>query len=128
VELIRECNNSSDRDISVALKFAQTKLGPQATMKPEFLEDLEKTMSLLVFPQDDNLDPSLAALLQPSLRRDVADQVNQAILEYQQQRKESGVKKSHVRRVKKICLKLSSLALMAMMPIDMMLLRTATSQ
>ncbi|KAI1420985.1 ran binding protein in the microtubule-organising centre [Xylaria sp. FL1777] len=92
VELIRNCNNSPDRDISAALKFAQTKLGPKATTKPEFLEDLEKTMSLLVFPQDDSLDQSLSALLQPSLRRDVADQVNQAILEYQQQRKEAAIR------------------------------------
>ncbi|KAI3320071.1 ran binding protein in the microtubule-organising centre [Xylariaceae sp. AK1471] len=92
VELIRNCNNSPDRDITVALKFAQTKLGPKATTKTEFLEDLEKTMSLLVFPQDDSLDPSLSALLQPSLRRDVADQVNQAILELQQQRKEAAIR------------------------------------
>ncbi|KAI0818010.1 ran binding protein in the microtubule-organising centre [Xylaria sp. FL0064] len=92
VELIRKSNNSPDRDISAALKFAQTKLGPKATTKPEFLEDLEKTMSLLVFPQDDSLDPSLSALLQPGLRRDVADQVNQAILEYQQQRKEAAIR------------------------------------
>ncbi|KAI1824466.1 ran binding protein in the microtubule-organising centre [Xylaria intraflava] len=92
VELIRNCNNSPDRDISVALKFAQTNLGPKAAMKPEFLEDLEKTMSLLVFPQDHTLDPSLSALLQPSLRRDVADRVNQAVLEFQQQRKEAAIR------------------------------------
>jgi hypothetical protein len=92
VELIRDCNNSPDRDITTALKFAQTKLGPKATMRPEFLEALEKTMSLLVFPPDDSLDPSLACLLQPSLRRDVADQVNQAILEYQHQRKETAIR------------------------------------
>ncbi|KAI1172538.1 ran binding protein in the microtubule-organising centre [Nemania sp. FL0916] len=92
VELIRSCNNSADRDISTALKFAQTKLGPKATMKPEFLEDLEKTMSLLVFPHDKTLDPSLSALLQPSLRRDVADKVNRAILEYQRQRKETAIR------------------------------------
>ncbi|KAF2970172.1 hypothetical protein GQX73_g3349 [Xylaria multiplex] len=86
VELIRNCNTSPDRDISAALKFAQTKLGPKATTKPEFLEDLEKTMSLLVFPQDDTLDPSLSALLKPNLRRGVADQVNDAILGYQQRK------------------------------------------
>ncbi|KAJ2995162.1 hypothetical protein NUW58_g1351 [Xylaria curta] len=93
VELIRNCNNSPDRDISAALKFAQTKLGPKATMKQEFLEDLEKTMSLLVFPQDENLDPSLSDLLKPSLRRDVADQVNQAILEQQKQHKETAIRR-----------------------------------
>jgi hypothetical protein len=92
VELIRSCNNSPDRDITTALKFAQTKLGPKATTKPEFLGDLEKTMSLLVFPQDESLDPSLSALLQPGLRRDVADQVNQAILATQQQRKEAAIR------------------------------------
>lgn len=92
VELIRDCNNSPDRDITTALKFAQTKLGPKATTRPEFLEALEKTMSLLVFPQDDSLDPSLSCLLQPSLRRDVADLVNQAILEYQHQRKETAIR------------------------------------
>ncbi|KAI2636025.1 ran binding protein in the microtubule-organising centre [Xylaria nigripes] len=92
VELIRQCNNSPDRDISVALKFAQTMLGPRAAKKPEFLEDLEKTMSLLVFSPDSNLDPSLSALLQPSLRRDVADRVNRAILESQQQHREAAIR------------------------------------
>ncbi|KAI1433667.1 ran binding protein in the microtubule-organising centre [Xylaria sp. CBS 124048] len=92
VELIRSCNNSPDRDISVPLKFAQTMLGPRAAKKTEFLEDLERTMSLLVFPQDHTLDPSLSALLQPNLRRDVADRVNQAILESQRQRKETAIR------------------------------------
>ncbi|KAI1487719.1 CTLH/CRA C-terminal to lish motif domain-containing protein [Biscogniauxia mediterranea] len=92
VELIRTCNNSPSRDIMPALKFAQTYLGPRATTNPAFLEDLEKTMSLLVFEQNDSLDASLAALLQPSLRREVADQVNKGILERQQQRKEAAIR------------------------------------
>ncbi|KAI1261066.1 ran binding protein in the microtubule-organising centre [Xylariaceae sp. FL1019] len=92
VELIRECNNSPDGDISAALQFAQSKLGPKAVTSPKFLEDLEKTMSLLVFPHSESLDPSLSALLQPGLRREVADQVNQAILESQQQRKEAAIR------------------------------------
>jgi glucose-induced degradation protein 8 len=92
VELIRECNSSPERDVRVALKFAQTKLGPKAAANQEFLDDLEKTMSLLVFPQD-SLDPSLAALLQPSLRREVADQVNQAILTLQIQRPEAAIRR-----------------------------------
>ena len=36
-------------------------------------------MALLIFPPD-NLAPSLAALLDPSLRKDVAKRVNEAIL------------------------------------------------
>ncbi|KAI1336625.1 CTLH/CRA C-terminal to lish motif domain-containing protein [Xylariaceae sp. FL0016] len=92
VELIRACNNSVDRDISKALQFAQAHLGPRATTNESFLKDLEKTMSLLVFPQDDKTDPSTAALLKPSLRREVADEVNQKILERQQQRKEAAIR------------------------------------
>ncbi|KAI5923657.1 CTLH/CRA C-terminal to lish motif domain-containing protein [Camillea tinctor] len=92
VELIRTCNNSPNRDIMPALKFAQTYLGPRATTNPAFLEDLEKTMSLLVFEQNDALDASLAALLKPSLRQEVAAQVNKRILEGQQQRNEAALR------------------------------------
>ncbi|CAJ2512248.1 Uu.00g052630.m01.CDS01 [Anthostomella pinea] len=91
MELIRACNNSPGRDITPALQFARDQLGPRAATNPEFLEDLEKTMSLLVFEQNDALDPSLAALLKPGLRREVADNVNKAILERQQQRKEAAI-------------------------------------
>ncbi|KAI1818473.1 ran binding protein in the microtubule-organising centre [Poronia punctata] len=90
VELIRDCNNGPDRDVRAALKFAQTKLGPMAAANQAFLDDLEKTMSLLVFPQD-KLEPSLAALLKPSFRREVADQVNGAISELQRQRDEAAI-------------------------------------
>ncbi|KAI0889553.1 CTLH/CRA C-terminal to lish motif domain-containing protein [Annulohypoxylon maeteangense] len=76
VELIRKSRPGGD--IGPALEFAQTQLGPKAPRTPQFLEDLEKTMSLLVFDHD-NLDPSLAALLQPELRQEVADRVNKAI-------------------------------------------------
>ncbi|KAI0193831.1 ran binding protein in the microtubule-organising centre [Astrocystis sublimbata] len=99
VELIRVCNNSTERDITAALQFAQTKLGPQAVTRPEFLEALENTMSLLVFPKDDSLDPSISALLEPSLRREVADQVNQAILDHQNQRKQTAIQQLAQMRV-----------------------------
>lgn len=65
-------------------------LGPRASQDAQFLEDLEKTMTLLVFPHD-SLDPSLAALLQPGLRRDVADQVNKVVLERQNHRRDAAV-------------------------------------
>lgn len=66
-------------------------LGPRASQDSQFLEDLEKTMTLLVFPHD-SLDPSLAALLQPGLRRDVADQVNKKVLERQFQRRDAAIR------------------------------------
>lgn len=79
VELIRTCNASSDGDITPALDFAQTHLAPRAPTSPQFLEDLENTMALIVFPHD-KLGPELEPLLHPNLRREVADSVNMALL------------------------------------------------
>lgn len=91
VELIRTCTATPGGDITPALEFATTMLGPRASQDEQFLEDLEKTMTLLVFPHD-SLDPKLAALLQPGLRRDVADQVNKVVLERQHHQTESAVR------------------------------------
>ncbi|KAI0380412.1 CTLH/CRA C-terminal to lish motif domain-containing protein [Hypomontagnella monticulosa] len=88
VELIRKSRPGGD--IGPALEFAQTQLGPKAPRTPQFLEDLEKTMSLLVFDHE-NLDPSLAELLKPELRKKVAVQVNEAILEKQNQRRRAAI-------------------------------------
>lgn len=55
------------------------------------MEDLERTMALLVFPQD-TLEPPLAALLQPGLRRTVADRVNKAILHSQGARRDAAIR------------------------------------
>jgi len=86
IELIRACTTSSSdtspTDLSAALDFATTHLAPRAPTNPEFLSDLEKTMALLIFPPD-NLAPQLAELIDPSLRKEVATRVNQAILESQ---------------------------------------------
>lgn len=90
VELIRNCN-VADGDIGHALKFAQEQLGPRAPVNPAFLEDLEKTMALLLIPQAD-LEPPLAALLDPSLRRVAADRVNMAIMERREQRTVAGIR------------------------------------
>ncbi|KAK0755728.1 hypothetical protein N5P37_011691 [Trichoderma harzianum] len=90
VELIRVCT-ASGGDISPALKFATEQLGPRASTNPAFLEDLETTMALLLF-NPDVLEPQLAALLDPSLRRDAADKVNRAILERQSTRREAAIR------------------------------------
>jgi hypothetical protein len=88
IELIRTCTSTPDGDISPALEFATAQLAPRAPTNPQFLEDLERTLALLIFPSD-NLTPSLASLLDPSLRKDIAQRVNEAILQNQGARKEA---------------------------------------
>lgn len=48
-------------------------------------------MALVVFSHD-SLDPSLAALLKPDLRRDVADMVNKAILQRDTSRRDAAIR------------------------------------
>lgn len=91
MELIRTCNASPGGDITPALDFATLQLAPRAPTNKEFMEDLERTMALLVFPSD-NLEPPLAALLQPGLRQSVADRVNKAILKSQNQRRDAAIR------------------------------------
>lgn len=88
VELIRSCSSSPSGDISPALEFATSQLAPRAPTNPQFLKDLERTLSLLIFPSE-NLAPSLAPLLQPDLRKDIATKVNEAILQNQGAHKEA---------------------------------------
>lgn len=88
VELIRQCNGG---DITAALDFATQNLAPRASTNPAFLEDLEKTMTLLIFPHD-TLNPELAALLKSDLRRNVAEDVNKAILFRQTARHEAAIR------------------------------------
>lgn len=91
IELIRTCNSTPNGDITPALNFATTQLAPRAPTNPDFLQDLERTMALLVFDKD-NLEPQLAALLSSDLRRSVADRVNKAILTTQNQRRDAAIR------------------------------------
>lgn len=91
VELIRTCNASPGGDITPALTFATSELAPRAPGRPEFLEDLERTMALLVFPAE-NLEPQLAVLLHPDLRRQVADRVNKAVLDGENRRRDAAIR------------------------------------
>ncbi|KAL9618611.1 MAG: hypothetical protein Q9160_006722 [Pyrenula sp. 1 TL-2023] len=77
--------------ISTALNFATTHLAPLAPTNPSFLADLERTMALLIFPTE-QLAPELAPLLHPSLRREVANRVNEAILHSQGARREAKIR------------------------------------
>ncbi|CDO56527.1 hypothetical protein DV113_000977 [Geotrichum candidum] len=98
VELIRACNfpttlaagNSATADvqpgdIEPALEFATNHLARRAMAagKPEFLAELERTMALLCFPPQERLPAELAYLLDPGLRKRVADEVNTLLLEKQ---------------------------------------------
>ncbi|KAL9615012.1 MAG: hypothetical protein Q9167_000544 [Letrouitia subvulpina] len=85
VELIRVCVADPTADIMPAIDFATAHLAPRAPTKPEFLEDLERTMALLIFPPD-KMAPSLVSLLDPSLRKEVAKRVNEALLQGQNER------------------------------------------
>jgi len=91
VELIRASYATPENDIAAALAFASSHLGPRAAANPAFLEDLERTMTLLVFPHD-NLEPQLAEILHPNLRRQVADNVNKAILAGQSERRDAAIR------------------------------------
>ncbi|KAK5015649.1 hypothetical protein LTR60_002775 [Cryomyces antarcticus] len=91
IELIRNCTTTPQTDITPALTFATSQLAPRAPTSREFLEDLERTMALLIFPPE-NLAPPLAALLDPNLRQIVANRVNEAILSSQGARREARIK------------------------------------
>ncbi|AEO70929.1 b1b88997-27cb-4437-9b55-c9c9257f15d2 [Thermothielavioides terrestris] len=88
VELIRQCEGGN---VIPALEFATKNLGPRAAANPSFLGDLEKTMSLLLFPHD-KLQPELAALLDSDFRRTTAAKVNEAVLLQQNQRREAAIR------------------------------------
>lgn len=86
IELIRNIVSApgppSPTAFTPALEFATTQLAPRAPTSNVFLQDLERTMALLIFPSD-KLTPQLKALLDPSLRQTVASTVNEAILSSQ---------------------------------------------
>ncbi|CAN6664135.1 hypothetical protein TRVA0_035S01420 [Trichomonascus vanleenenianus] len=81
IELIKR--GSQDGNIKPALEFASNNLSQRAPKNPEFLADLEKAMALLCFPHE-HLVPQLQELMDPKLRRVIAEQVNQALMERQQ--------------------------------------------
>lgn len=85
VELIRSCGTTSTDDPTPAINFATTELAPRALTNPQFLEDLERTMTLLMFEPKDLL-PQYATLLDRKLRVDVARRVNEALFREQGER------------------------------------------
>ncbi|TRM60247.1 CTLH/CRA C-terminal to lish motif domain-containing protein [Schizophyllum amplum] len=82
IELIR------DNRIDEALQFAQSELAPRGEESPEFLADLEKTMTLLAFESSPAAPAAVSELLSSAQRMKTAGEVNAAILESLSQGKE----------------------------------------
>ena len=121
VELIRASFSSNDSSaVATAIEFAQHNLAPYATLDPQFKTDLERAMALLIVPRESwtqtpsqaqtHQQPSsshttaqsissagndfgaLAELVDPSLRRKIAQDVNEAILQSQGERREANIR------------------------------------
>ncbi|KAI1615119.1 CTLH/CRA C-terminal to lish motif domain-containing protein [Exophiala viscosa] len=111
VELIRQSFASSDATlVGRAIEFAQNNLAPYAPLEQQFKNDLERAMALLIVPKDSWTKAAsssssgqstsqvqadfgaLAELVDPSLRRKVAKDVNEAILQSQDQRREANIR------------------------------------
>lgn len=71
--------------IMEALRFAQEELAPRGEEHPEYLEELERTMTLLAFEGSPN--SPLSSLLDYSQRQKTASELNAAILSAQSQKK-----------------------------------------
>ncbi|KAF9166283.1 hypothetical protein DFQ27_004112 [Actinomortierella ambigua] len=80
IELIREGR------IDDALEFAQEELAPRGEENPEFLAELERTMSLLAFEL--NSPSPVSDLLTPGQRQKLASELNSALLLSQSQEKD----------------------------------------
>lgn len=111
MELIRQSFTSSDPNlVGQAIEFAQNNLAPYAPLDAQFKNDLERAMALLIVPKESwnharssrpsssaasqvqNDFGALAELVDPSLRRKVAKDVNEAILQSQDQRREANIR------------------------------------
>ncbi|KAK5059817.1 hypothetical protein LTR84_009700 [Exophiala bonariae] len=111
VELIRQSFTSSDSAlVGEAIEFAQNNLAPYAPLDAQFKNDLERAMALLIVPKESwnqasssrstgsatsqvqNDFGALAELVDPSLRRKVAKDVNEAILQSQDERREANIR------------------------------------
>ncbi|KAG0259606.1 Glucose-induced degradation complex subunit [Mortierella polycephala] len=80
IEYIREGR------IMEALEFAQEELAPRGEENPEFLSELERTMSLLAFEL--NGPSPVSDLLTPGQRQKLASELNSALLLSQSQEKD----------------------------------------
>jgi len=82
IELVRKGDMNKKEDIMAAINFAAQQLAPRASLDPSFVEDLNYGMCLVVFNHD-KLQPDVRKLLDTNLRRQISEQVNDAILRSQ---------------------------------------------
>lgn len=88
IEMIRNNNEDAKNDdtnqeifVMNIIKFAQDKLTNKAIKNVKFMEELELTMTLLLYSNNKDLLPGkLNELFEFKLRRDIADLVNKSIL------------------------------------------------
>lgn len=71
------------------MRFAQEELAPRGEESPEFLAELERTMTLLAFESSSTVPPTISDLLSPGQRMKTAGEVNAAILESLSQGREA---------------------------------------
>ncbi|KAJ4002403.1 lish motif-containing protein [Lentinula boryana] len=74
--------------VADALQFAHDELAQLGEHSPEFLSELERTMSLLAFEHSSSTPTAIGDLLSPAQRMKTAGEVNAAILESLSQGKE----------------------------------------
>jgi glucose-induced degradation protein 8 len=78
IELIRTRVEKDAKEMMPAVHFSSRNLAPLASQHPEFIEDLNIAMALMIYPPDKR-PAKVAALLEPSLRQSIAEEVNKTI-------------------------------------------------
>ncbi|KAK5117236.1 hypothetical protein LTR62_005853 [Meristemomyces frigidus] len=96
IEIIRTIlakpgGNPVANDFHPAIKFATEQLAPRAPTDPKYLQALERTMALMIFPAD-KMTKEFKQLLDVKLRQQVAADVNCAILESKGERSEARIR------------------------------------
>jgi len=124
IELVRNGDMTKKEDIMAAIDFAAQQLAPRASMDPSFADALNYGMCLVVFNHD-KLQPDIRKLLDTNLRREIAEQVNDAIL--CSQKEPSEVQIRHLMQVRQwaeqkcreMCKKIPSRIPLGLSPDDM---------
>lgn len=78
-------------DFLPAIQFATQQLSPRAPTDPVYRIALERTMALMIFPEE-KMTPEFKELLDLQLREEVASSVNRAILESRGERSEAKIR------------------------------------
>lgn len=91
IELIKISIATPDGNPVPPIEFAQDHVSPRCPKDPASLRELEYAMALLIYSKDKMSAPMLA-LLEPELRRGIADRVNVALLDKEGHRSQTQLK------------------------------------